>query len=195
MHASVAHTVLKGFMGELVLGMGISVNVATVGKLMRIAGMQGIPKRKGIKNIKQHITTTDLVNRQFTRSEPSQLWVTDITEYSTREGKLYCCAVLDAFSRKIVGWSIDNSQNANLVVNALDMAIKNRTPSVDTVIHSDHGTQFTSWTFNQRIKEAGLLPSLGTVGDAYDNAIDKNHSGQKCRPSSSTESAGVLESN
>ena len=156
---------------ELVLGMGVSVSVGTVGKLMRIAGLQGIPKRKGVKNIKQHLTTADLVNRQFTRSEPNQLWVTDITEHPTREGKLYCCAVLDAFSRKIVGWSIDNNQNANLVVNALDMAIKNRTPSVDTVIHSDHGTQSNSWVFTSRVKEAGLLPSLGTVGDAYDNGM------------------------
>ena len=158
---------------ELTIGMGVSVSYGTIEKLMRIAGVQGIPKRKGIKNIKQHPTTSDLVNRQFTRTQFNQLWVTDITEHPTREGKLYCCAVLDAFSRKIAGWSIDNNQNANLVVNALDMAIKNRKPSAETVIHSDHGTQgeFTSWVFTSKIKEAGWLPSLGTVGDAYDNGM------------------------
>ena len=144
---------------ELVLGMGVGVSVSTVWKLMSIAGIQGIPKRKGVKNIKQHITTADLVNRQFTRSEPDQLWVTDITEHPTKEGKLYCCAVLDAFSRTIVGWSIDSNQNANLVVNALDMAIKNRKPSVGTVIHSDHGVQ-------PEFKESSQHRPLESIADA-----------------------------
>lgn len=142
----------------MTIGMGVSVSYVTIEKLMRIAGVQGIPKRKGIKNIKQH-PTTDLVNRQFTRSKPNQLWITDITEHPTKEGKLYCCAVLDAFSRKIVGGSIDNNHNANLVVNAPHLAIKNRAPYSDTVIHSDHGVQFTSWVFTSKINEAGLLPS------------------------------------
>ena len=124
-----------------------------------------------MRNIKNEVSVGDLVNRDFGRAGPNQLWVTDITEHPTREGKLYCCAILDAFSRKIVGWSIDNNQNSNLVVNALEMAIKNRKPFAETVIHSDHGVQFTSWAFSQRIKEANLLPSLGTVGDAYDNAM------------------------
>lgn len=115
--------------------------------------------------------TADLVNRDFLRSQPNLLWVCDITEHPTREGKVYCAAVLDAFSRKIVGWSIDHYQNTNLVVNALDMAITNRRPQPGTVVHSDHGVQFTSWSFPHRVQQAGLMPSLGTVGDGYDNAM------------------------
>jgi transposase InsO family protein len=111
------------------------------------------------------------VNRDFLRTQPDLLWVCDITEHPTREGKLYCCAVLDAFSRKIVGWSIDSIQNTTLVVNALDMAISNRNPKPGTVFYSDHGVQFTSWSFTNRVKQAGLMPSLGTVGDGYDNAM------------------------
>ena len=87
-----------------------------------------------------------------------------------REGKVYCCAVMDTYSRKIVGWSIDNVQNAPLVVNALDMAIKARRP-VATIVHADHGTQFTSWAFTERIRASGLMPSFGSVGDGLDNAM------------------------
>jgi len=87
-------------------------------------------------------TASDLVNRDFTRSSPNQLWVTDVTEHPTREGKVYCAVVLDTFSRKVVGWSIDATQTATLVTNALSMAISNRQPA-GTVIHSNHGVQFT----------------------------------------------------
>jgi transposase InsO family protein len=92
------------------------------------------------------------------------------TEHPTREGKLYCAVVLDACSRKVVGWSIDSNQETSLVINALGMAIQNREPTDQTVIHSDQGTQFTSWAFTQRVLDAGLLPSMGSVGDCYDNA-------------------------
>jgi putative transposase len=81
------------------------------------------------------------VNRDFARTEPNRLWLTDITEHRTREGKVYCAVVLDAFSRRVVGWSIDSSQTANLVVNALGMAVENR-HAEGVVIHSDHGTQY-----------------------------------------------------
>lgn len=77
---------------------------------------------------------------------------------------------MDTFSRKIVGWSIDTVQNANLVINALDMAIKARRPD-GTVVHADHGTQFTSWAFTERLRSSGLMPSFGTVGDGLDNAM------------------------
>lgn len=84
---------------------------------------------------------------------------------------IYCCVVLDVFSRRVVGWSIDSHQATPLVTNALGMAIANRAPDRDcTVIHSDHG-QFTSWAFTQRARDYGLLPSMGSVGDAYDNAV------------------------
>ena len=99
------------------------------------------------------------------------MWVTDITEHPTREGKVYCAAVLDAFSRRIVGWSIDSRQDSTLVVNALDMAIRNRRPEPGGIVHADHGVQFTSWAFGEKIRSAGLLPSFGTVGDGLDNAM------------------------
>ena len=89
----------------------------------------------------------------------------------TREGWLYCCCVLDAFSRKIVGWSIDSSPDTRLVLNALDMAIKTRNPAPGGIVHADHGAQFTSWAFGNRIRQAGLMPSFGTVGDGLDNAM------------------------
>jgi putative transposase len=79
--------------------------------------------------------------------------------------------VLDVFSRRVVGWSIDSSQTSALVTNALSMALQNRKPNVGTVIHSDHGVQFTSWAFTERAKSSGLVPSMGSVGDCYDNAV------------------------
>jgi putative transposase len=97
--------------------------------------------------------------------------VTDITEHPTREGKIYCAVVLDVFSRRVVGWSIDSAQTAVLVTNALGMAIDSRTPSDGTLIHSDHGGQFTSWAFTQRALDSGLVPSMGSIGVCYDNAV------------------------
>ena len=86
------------------------------------------------------------------------------TEHRTREGKVYCAVVLDVFSRRVVGWSIDSSPTSNLVTSALGMAIDSRSPA-GTVIHSDQGAQFTSWAFTHRARESGLLPSMGSVGD------------------------------
>jgi putative transposase len=115
--------------------------------------------------------TAWLVERSFARSGPNQLWVTDITEHPTREGKVYCCVVLDTFSRRVVGWSIDASPTAALVTNALGMAIDRRQPQPGTLIHSDQGVQFASWAFTDRAKASGLVPSMGSVGDCYDNSM------------------------
>jgi putative transposase len=158
---------------ELTYGHGVIVNRKTVRKIMRLHGLYGLPGSRKLFRSKANIATTaDLVERRFDRPAPDQLWVTDITEHPTREGKVYCCVVLDVFSRRVVGWSIDSHQATPLVTNALGMAITNRTPIPDqTVIHSDHGSQYTSWAFTQRAKESGLLPSMGTIGDAYDNAV------------------------
>ncbi len=93
------------------------------------------------------------------------------TEHPTREGKVYCAVVLDTFSRRVVGWSIDSSPTATLVTSALGMAINNRHPTDETVIHSDQGTQYTSWAFTRRAQESGLLPSMGSIGDCFDNAM------------------------
>jgi hypothetical protein len=97
--------------------------------------------------------------------------MTDITEHPTREGKLYCRVVLDAWSRRAVGWSLDRRPTAAMVNSALGMAVEGRRPRAGTLIHSDHGSQFTSWTFSQRLRAADLAHSLGSVGDAFDNAV------------------------
>ena len=156
---------------ELTLGQGITVGHSAVEMLMRRAGIKGIVGNPRRKHIHQIPTATDLVERQFARAAPNQLWVTDITEHRTREGKIYCAVVLDTYSRRVVGWSIDSSPTSALVTNALGMAISNRSPSAGGIIHSDHGAQFTSWAFTRRAKESGLLPSMGSIGDCYDNAM------------------------
>ena len=97
--------------------------------------------------------------------------MTDITQHPTRDGKAFCAAALDACSRKIVGWAIDSKQDSTPVVNARDMAPRARTPAPGGIVHADHGVQFTSWAFTQKVRSAGLLPSFGTVGDALDNAM------------------------
>jgi transposase InsO family protein len=154
---------------ELTLGHGITVGHEAVAMLMRRASLQGLSGRPKYRKIPNMPTATDLVDRNFARSEPDRLWVTDITEHRTREGKVYCAVVLDVFSRRVVGWSIDSSPTATLVTNALGMAIEQRQPDAGaTVIHSDQGTQFTSWAFTQRAIDSGLLPSMGSIGDCYD---------------------------
>ncbi len=184
-HIEKVHSESRGTYGaprvhaELVLGLGLPVNLKRVARLMRQAGIQGLYRRR------RHGCTvrdpdaqpsTDLVNRQFTVDAPNVLWITDITEHPTREGKLYCAAVMDAFSRLIIGWSIADHMRTELVTDALGMAIVRRrsgndSPNKSTILHSDHGSQFTSWAFGQRLRAAGLLASMGTVGDCYDNAI------------------------
>jgi putative transposase len=97
--------------------------------------------------------------------------VTDITEHPTRKRKVYCAVVLDACSRRVAGWSIDAAPTAALVTNALGMAIDARRPPGSTVIHSDQGSQYGSWAFTRRARDAGLLPSMGAVGTRFDNAV------------------------
>ena len=153
---------------------GQRVNKKLIQSIMRELGITGLPTRRtkyGKANLINRETTADLVNRDFDRDGPNQLSMTDITEHPTREGKLYCCVVLDAWSRKVVGWSLDRRPTAAMVNAALGMAIDQRCPSSGTLIHSDHGSQFTSWAFSQRVRTAGLAHSLGSVGDAYDNAM------------------------
>jgi transposase InsO family protein len=155
---------------ELVLGRGLTVARCTVELLMQRLEIAGLPGRPRYRKIAKTPTASDLVNRDFARTEPNRLWLTDITEHRTFEGKVYCAVVLDAFSRRVVGWSIDSSQTANLVVNALGMAIENR-QAEGVVIHSDHGTQYTSWAFTRRALDSGLVPSMGSIGDCYDNGM------------------------
>jgi putative transposase len=156
---------------ELRLGHGIIVGHNAIEMLMRRIGITGLPGSRRPRPKHQTPTAGDLVDRQFNRPQRDQLWVTDITEHPTREGKLYCAVVLDAHSRRVVGWSIDNTQTAALVTSALDMAIRNRNPHPGVIIHSDHGVQFTSWAFTERARASGLVPSMGSIGDCYDNAM------------------------
>jgi putative transposase len=156
---------------ELRLGRGILVGHNAVALLMRRAGLAGATGRPKWRHAKPDQVAADLVDRDFARPGPNQLWVTDITEHPTREGKLYCAVVLDAYSRRVVGWSIDASPTAALVTNALGMAIQARTPPAGAIVHSDQGVQFASWAFTQRATDSGLVPSMGSVGDCYDNAM------------------------
>ena len=150
---------------------GLVVNTKLVRRLMHEAGLSGLPgKKKGRRNLVGVATHEDLVNRNFTASSPNRLWLTDVTEHNTREGTLYCCVVLDQFSRRVVGWAIDRHNDAVLVNEALSMAARERKTSTETILHSDHGSGFISWSFSQNLRHHKLLGSMGTVGDCFDNA-------------------------
>lgn len=145
-----------------------------IARLMRDAGLTGVSRRRsGITTTRRDKTTRpapDLVDRDFTASGPNRLWVADITFVPTMAGFLFLAVVLDAWSRKIVGWSMANHLRTQLVLDALDMAIGQRRPR-DVIHHSDQGSQYTSLAFGARCREAGVRPSMGSVGDAYDNAM------------------------
>lgn len=121
---------------ELALGRGIAVCRQTVETLMRRAGLQGISGRPKHRKIHDTPTASDLVDRHFARVEPDRLWAADITEHPTREGKACCAVVLDTFSRRVVGWSIDSRATASLVTNALGMAIDSRSPTADETVYT-----------------------------------------------------------
>ena len=160
---------------ELRLGQGIRVGRKRVERLMRLAGIEGSYRRKRgcTRRDPDAVPSDDLVNRRFTADRADRLWVADITEHRTGEGKIYLAVVVDAWSRRVVGWSIADHLRAELVCDALDMACWRRRPAKNSglVHHADHGTQYTSWAFGQRLRTAGLLASMGTVGDALDNAM------------------------
>src|SRR4051812_16262772 len=159
----------------------MTVARCTVELVMRRLRLGGLPGRPRYRKIPNTPTASDLVNRDFARTEPNRLWLTDITE-PTREGKVYCAVVLDAFSRRVVGWSIDSAQAATLVVIALGMAIENR-QAEGTVIHSDHGTQFTSWAFIRRAWTPGSCRRWGRSVIAMTTGR-WSRSGRGCRSSS-----------
>jgi putative transposase len=145
------------------------VNKKLILSIMRELGIKGLPgPKKRKKNLVNQATEEDLVQRNFTVDRPNALWLTDITEHPTREGKVYCCVVLDAFSRRVVGWAIDRRCETALVNDALSMAGESRATDTASVIHSDHGSQFTSWGFSELVRKHRLLGSMGTVGDCYD---------------------------
>ena len=145
-----------------------------IARLMREGGLVGASHRRGgpvtTQRDKEARPAPDLVDRDFTAVGPNQLWVADITYVPTMAGFLYLAVVLDAWSRKIVGWSMANHLRAELVLDAMEMAIGQRRPG-NVVHHSDQGSQYTSLAFGKRCTEAGVRPSMGSVGDAYDNAM------------------------
>ncbi len=157
---------------ELRVGRSVRCGRKRVARLMRQASLCGIYRRRRKRGQPAPPVHDDLVQRRFVADRPDRLWLTDITEHPTREGKVYLAAVLDVYARRIVGWSIADHLRSELVVDALEMARWRRRPAPgQTVLHSDRGTQYTSWAFGHRLRDAGLLGSMGRVGSAYDNAM------------------------
>jgi transposase InsO family protein len=149
----------------------MNVNHKLVNSIMSERGLYGLPRPGRRKpNLIGVDTPVDLVNRRFSATMPNELWCTDITEHPARDGKVYCCAILDCFSRMIVARTFSTTADTALVNNAVNMAVDSRTRSGPTILHADHGTQFTSWSFGENMRRWGLLGSFGTVGDCFDNA-------------------------
>ncbi|WP_196215797.1 IS3 family transposase [Microbacterium sp. ZXX196] len=126
-------------------------------------------KRRGWKP--DTATHEDLVKRQFRADAPNRLWCCDITQHRARDGWAYCAAVIDAYSRGIVGWSISDRITAEIVVDVLEMARWRRRPEPGTVVHADRGAQYTSWLYGHRLRQAGLLGSMGRVASSVNNAL------------------------
>lgn len=152
---------------------GVRVGRKRVARLMRKSGLQGASRRKKLFTTKRDQDARpapDLVERDFTAQQRDTLWVADITYIPTWTGFLYLAVVMDAWSRRIVGWSMETHLRTELVLDALDMAIGQRKPQ-NVIHHSDQGCQYTSIAFGLRCKEAGVRPSMGSVADCYDNAM------------------------
>lgn len=156
---------------ELRLGLGVAVSHKRVARLMRLEGLQGVYRRRWRHGSRRDPAVfDDHVQRKFEADRPDRLWVTDITQHRASDGWVYCAAVLDVHSRRCVGWAIADHLRTELVVDALDMARWQRKPA-GTVVHSDRGAQYTSWLFGTRLREAGLMGSMGKVACAYDNSL------------------------
>jgi putative transposase len=152
---------------------GVRIGRKRVARLLRAAGVQGVSRRRRIRTTvraAQQPVAVDLVQRTFVAEGPNRLWVADITYVPTARGFLYLAIVLDAWSRRIVGWAMATTLMTDLVLDAFDMAVRTRQPR-QVIHHSDHGCQYTSLAFGRRCREAGVRPSMGTIGDCYDNAM------------------------
>jgi putative transposase len=160
---------------ELRLDHGERVSRKRVARLMRELGLRGADGRRGrprttIRDPKR-VAAPDLVDRRFARSEPDRLWVCDLKYVQTGQGFLFLAAVQDTFSRRIIGWSMRNDLKAELVLDALGMAVTARRPNERLVAHSDHGTQYTSLVYGAYAKGSGIDLSMGSIGDPWDNAL------------------------
>ena len=162
---------------------GHDVGRDQVARLMRQLGIEGVSRlRKKVFTTRQDPDAgraPDLVNRQFTADRPNALWVTDLTYVPTRSGMAYVCFIVDAFSRRIVGWRVASNMRTEMVLDALEMARRGRGGGrlVGLVTHSDAGSQFTSVRFTERLAEIGARPSIGTVADSFDNALAETTNG------------------
>jgi putative transposase len=159
---------------ELRLEDGVRIGRKRVERLMRNAGLAGQLKRRRGKTtiaVQGVRTAPDLVERDFNPTEPNRLWAADITYIRTWEGWLYLASVMDCYSRRIVGWALADHLRAELVVDALEMAVARRRPDVGLVHHSDRGSQFTSLIFTRRCRSVGIDISMGSRGDCFDNAV------------------------
>lgn len=157
---------------ELVDVDGLTIGIRRVARLMRNAGLAGVSRRRFCSTTTRDGSPVqpDLVKRKFEAGGPNKLWVADITYVPTWAGFLFLAVVIDVWSRKVVGWSMATSLKTDLVLAALDTAVSQRQPS-GVIHHSDRGTQYTSIAFGHRCQQAGVRPSMGSVGDAYDNAL------------------------
>jgi len=153
---------------------GIVASRKRIARLMRIEQMRGVSRRRSFcvttERDARHRPAPDLVNRLFVATATNQLWVADMTYIPTWAGFLYLAIVIDVYSRRVVGWAFGERMTAELVIEALNMALKIRKPE-SVIHHSDEGSQYTSIAFGNRCREMGVRPSMGTVGDAYDNAM------------------------
>ena len=153
---------------------GVRCGRKRVARLMRAAGLVGCHRRRRVRTTRRDPGTApapDLVQRAFAAGAPDQLWVADITYLPTWQGARYLAVVLDACTRRIVGWVMADHLRAELVVGALEMALWSRQPAAGLIHHSDRGSQYSSLAFGQRCRRAGVVPSMGSASDCYDNAL------------------------
>lgn len=162
---------------ELRQDYGVRCGRKRVARIMRAAGIKGCHRRRRhwlTKRDHSARPAPDLVERSFKAPEPDRLWTADITYVPTFSGPLYLAVVLDAFSRAVVGWSMRTDLSAELVTEALEMAIQRRRPRPGLIHHSDQGSQYTSLAFGRHLRNAGIAASMGSVGDCYDNAVTES---------------------
>jgi putative transposase len=153
---------------------GIRVGRKRVVRLLHQAGLEGCHRRRRrqlTRSDPQRFPADDLVNRQFQATAPNQLWMADLTYISTSEGWLYLAVIIDAYSRYVVGWSMADHMRSELVLDALNLALWRRQPGFGMIHHSDRGSQYTSLIVGERLREAGIMSSMGSAGDCYDNAL------------------------
>ncbi|XUK60444.1 Integrase catalytic domain-containing protein [Plantibacter sp. RU18] len=160
---------------------GLSIGRDQTGRLMRAAGIEGATRSKRVKTTRTDPASArypDLVKREFTATAPNRLWVTDLTFVPTWAGVAYVCFIIDAFSRMVVGWRCASHMRTEMVLDAIEMARWGRgAHHADLRCHSDAGSQFTSIRYGERLAEIGATPSIGTVGDSYDNALAETVNG------------------